>query len=248
MKKFVILLFIVSLFTIFLNKATPYLAVNSEPSPCFARIKYNNISLYKSAVLDTQTSNTFCLLQEGYFVKILKEENENYFLANYLDLTGFVKKGEVECILETPTIPYPENITFYTTSQTNVMLRSEPTTKNGETSVLAVIPKNTLLHYYGKIAGEETTNQLGNIWYYCSYINELNHTNTGYVYAPLTHNLSEINENLEATNLAEYESVAKINEFLIINPNLNFIIILITILPTGLILFLFLKKSKQRIS
>jgi len=241
MKKFVILLAFFSLFTIFINGVTPYLTVSVNPTPCFAKIKYNNVFLYESPSLNS-TDTVYCLLQEHYFVKILKEENDLFYLVTYSDLVGYVQKEQVECVAETPSVPYPNHILFYTTGQNNVLLRNQPSTQTEE-SILCVLSPNSCLTYYGKIAGEEAVSGLGNIWYYSSYRDAQNKIYFGYVYSPFTHSLSAISENSEDTTLIPYEQVANINEFLTIQPNLNFIIILITVFPIPLLLFLFLKKK-----
>ena len=245
MKKIIILTLLIGIFTFLLSYSTPYMSVDTKNHSCFARIKYNNVLLYKTPTLNNNYENVYCLLEPTYFVQILKEENKLFFLVNYLDINGFVQKNQVECVKETPITPYPSNITFNTTNFSNVILRSKP--KIEEENSIYILAPNTSLVYYGKIVGESAISAQGNLWYYCKYnINE--NTINGYVYAPLTHNFKTIEENLEISTISEYNISSEVNALLQISPNFHFLLIIITVLPGFVLIVLFFKGGKKEIN
>jgi hypothetical protein len=245
MKKTFLLLFVFSLITIGLNALMPHISAVAEVEPIFARIKYNNVYLYKTANLESNLNNVYFLLEESYFVKITSQVDDNFFKVNYMDLEGFVKQNEVECVSNTPSTPYLDNITFNTAQTSSVILRSQPSAALGDETALIVLAPNTQnLVYYGKIAGQEATTGLGNLWYYAAFKNEQNQTIKGYVYSPLTYNLTPIMPNAEGSTTASFEELKQVNTFLNISPNFRFIVIIIVVLPTFLILYLFFKPSK----
>ena len=239
MKKFVLFFFIFSVFTGCLYYTVPFVTSSIEPMSCFARVKYNNVALYKTSA----GTDIICMLEPTYFVEIKNTANDAFFEVNYFTLTGYVKKEEVECVRESPLTPYPQNIAFFTSPSFNVVLRSHPTTS--DETVLTVLPSNTQVQFYGKIPGEEAVRNLGKIWYYCK-VEKDNTTLTGYIYAPYTHTLTTITPNMESLELAEYVNVSELNALLTIKPNFLTIIVVLTILPTFLLLFLFFKKAKVK--
>ena len=162
-----------------------------------------------------------------------------------MDIKGFVKQNEVECVTNTPSTPYLDNITFNTAQNSSVILRSQPSTALGDETALVVLAPNTQnLVYYGKIAGQEAISGLGNLWYYSSFKDEQNNNIKGYVYSPLTYNLTPITPNAEGSTVVNFEDLNQINTYLNIAPSFRFVIIILVILPTFLILYLFFKPSK----
>lgn len=245
MKKFLTLVFTFSLITFLIVISVPALTTVSNTNPCFARVKYNNVCFYKTPTNNYENTNILFILESSYFVKLIKDENNEYYKANYIDINGYVKKTEVECILENPETPYLNNINFSISPNNSAILRMSPTTENGDNDILIVIPANTHdITYYGKITGQEAISGLGNIWYYCSYTNAQNTTTYGYIYSPLTRGLTPINSNTEITTLSSVNHFDRINSFLNLNSTLNTVLISITILPTILILYLLFKPSK----
>ncbi|MDD4211231.1 MAG: hypothetical protein PHC46_02410 [Clostridia bacterium] len=243
MKKNLILLLIFSIITIMLNRYAPYLAVSYEPEPIFARIKYNNVCLYKTPTDNSQNSNVYFLLEQSYFVQLLADENADFYSAKYIDLEGFVKKNQVETVTDAPNTPYLNDITFNTTPSSSVIMRTEPTSINADASALKILEPNSQgLMYYGKISGEEAVLGLGNIWFYSRFDSGQNNTTFGYVYAPFTNNLTPITPNIEVINLG-LTDFNQMNEFLEIQPKFRFLIILLTAFPTIIALLLFFKNS-----
>lgn len=241
MKKFFVLLFIIVSFTAFLKSTVPYISVSVQAEPCYARVKYNNVLLYKNPKENNSFDNIFCLLEPTYFVKVIKDENQLFFKVEYLSLTGYALKSQLECVFEQPQKPYP-NATFNTTNFSSVVLRNSP--EVNESNVLQILPPNSTLNYYGKITGQTATEDLGNLWFYCSFETIEGQKINGYIYEPLTHNFTPILENIEVTTISEFGASSKINTFLNIKQEFHIALILITVLPLIFILILFLKRTK----
>ena len=210
----------------------------------YGQIIYNNVYLFRYPSDSEDFSNKHCLIEPTYFVKVLEKQNELFYKVEYLGLTGYVKIEEVELISETPINPYPENITFDIVSNTNAILRSEPTTANKNKSIISVLNANTKnLIYLGKISGEESLMGCGNVWYYCMYKTANDSVKFGYVYSSLTTNLSPITENMESVTAVSLNSKSFI-DFLYINLSTQNLIIAIMFLPSLLIIYLFVKPTR----
>lgn len=162
----------------------------------YARIMNENIYLYKSATYTTDITNIYFELEKTYFVKILEVVGD-FYKVKYQNVIGYVISSQVLMINGTPNNPYPENITFQISSALNTKLRTSPE-MNNENNIIGVLPSsNITLNYLGEIQGEESIKSLGSNWYYCYYSYENSGCILGYVYAPLTENLTPIFANCE---------------------------------------------------
>jgi|AntRauTorcE11897_2_1112592.scaffolds.fasta_scaffold00001_262 hypothetical protein len=243
MKKVLILLFIFSMFTVSLNIYVPYITASNQADSIFARVKYNNVYLYETPSQEIQ-NNVYFILEQSYFVELLNDDDENFYEAKYIDIIGFVKKSQVEIVENSPQTPYLSGVTFNTSENSSSVLRSTPNLIDDTTALKVLEPNTNNIKYYGKLAGEELTAGLGNVWYYCKYEDELNNQIAGYIYSPLTYNLTPITQNNEVIRIMQFSPFNKINAFLNINPHFHFVIIILTILPSVVIISLFFKKSK----
>lgn len=247
MKKFisitiVVLFVLASLSTVFYEQKKQASAIGTSG---FAQINYNNVYLYKSPTEDESLENKYFLLEESYFVKVTEDTNDFFYKVEYLNITGYVKKSNLSFVAEIPNQPYLVGITLDIPT-TPALLRSEPTTKNGDESIMTIIPKLTKdLTYYGKIAGEESVNSLGNIWYYISFTTEFNQTFSGYVYSPQTINLSPITKNEESLTTVNISAFTPLDTLLYLNLSTKNIMLLIITLPTVAILYLLVKPTKN---
>lgn len=246
MKNFLRLIIFFSLIVITLVFSAPSILNTSTYEPSYARIKYNNVLLYKSPTITEESNNTYFILEKGYYVKLISDQNTDFVKVEYMDLFGFVKKSQIEYVNGLPNKPYLDNITFNTYPNSSVFLRSTPTNELGELNVVTMLTKNTVnLTYYGKLTGQEAIDGLGNLWYYCKYIDGKNNQNYGYIYSPLTINLSPITSNIEAIPLSTINPFDKINSFLNISNTLFFSLIFLTSLPMLVILYLLFKPSTK---
>lgn len=247
MKKFLIIVgcYIFLLVGIFVVNNSLIQETSGQNTNGYALIKNNNCYLYKYVVENPLFESKYFLLEKTYFVKVIENANEDFYKVLYGDITGYVKKNEIEFVEETPENPFLENITFDIYSGSSVELRNEPSTKAGVGSIITTIPlgqKN--LFYYGKIAGEESIKGLGNIWYYCSYTLSNGVSVKGYVYAPLTTNLSPITENNEQLTTVSLQTYVPINNLLYLNINTKNLIILLLTIPSLFVIYLFIKPTK----
>lgn len=161
----------------------------------FAKIETEDCYLYSSP-FDNEENKLF-LLPKTYFVKILGEENEEFYKATYIDQNGYIKKSEIRFIKETPISPYADNLSFRVFAQHGLALRSSPYTSTSTINIITTIPfLETNLIYYGTRIGEESIIYKGNIWFYCKYKSG-EQTLTGYVYSAYCDLLPTIKDNQE---------------------------------------------------
>jgi|LGOV01.1.fsa_nt_gb hypothetical protein len=242
MKSFLMFLIVFSMLSVGLVLSSPYFTAVSMPStPTYARIKYNNALFYKTATLNSDNGNVYFLLEQSYFVELISDENTDFYKAKYLDLLGFVKKVEVECVTEDIETPYLNSITFNSNIAEIVNIRSLPST---DSETIYTLPANTNnVKYIGKISGQEAITSLGNIWYYC-YYTALDIVYAGYVYAPLTSNLTSIIPNSVTATVTSINHFNSTNSFLSIKPNFRILLTFLTLIPIIFIVYLLFKKSE----
>ena len=138
-----------------------------------------------------------------YFISIIFIINyissiyNSFYKVSYKQEVGYVKKENVTCVYSTPTTPFPVDITFKANDITSISILDTPSV-NG--NYLGSILCGSYAEFYGEVAGDEAIKNLGNTWFYISYTQNDKQI-LGYVYAPLTSNLTPIKENLETYEL-----------------------------------------------
>lgn len=215
----------------------------------FARIMDNQTYFYSQ----TEEDSVMFILPQSYFVELLSlSDNPLFYYARYNDLYGYVKKDLVKPITTTPITPFLTNISFRVFVPSGANLRQTPY-NNGAVNLVCSIPfLETNLLYYGQVSGEESISKKGTTWYYCKYyMNNLSYT--GYVYAPLTDCLSEIQPNQEIHEYIEGE--LKFKDDISFNTTTNSmeglsstaqtIIIIAVSLPCLLFIYLLFKPTKM---
>lgn len=243
MKKFwivfaVFLFLFVSIFTV---KQTQTQVASTTATSGYAQIITNDCYLLKNANLDSK----YFLLEQSYFVKVVEDFDNVFFKVRYLDFEGYVEKSKVNFVEEYPDTPFLSGITFDIYSLGNVCMRNSAKTINDDSNILCTIPLNTKdLLYYGKISGEEAIDGLGNIWYYCAYQNEDNKVFKGYIYAPLTSNLSNIAQSDEIVTFVDVAGFTPLDNLLYLNLSTKNLLIVITALPTIAVIILMAVPSK----
>ena len=207
----------------------------------YAKVLTNDCYLLKSP---ENTSGIF-LLEQSYFVKVLEVYDNLYFKVQYLEFEGYVEKSKVNFVEEFPKEPYLIGITFDIYDIGNVCLRSTPETIDNDINILCTIKMSTRdLTFYGRCTGEEAIKGLGNVWYYCAYQDEYGSLFKGYIYSPLTRNLSAITSSVENLTTVSIDNFMPVDNLLYLNLSTKNILIVITALPTLFILYLFVKPSK----
>lgn len=247
MKKFGIIVscFLFIFISIFVIRSTMTQEVGATNTSGYAFVKHNNCYFYKYTLDNPAVNNKYFLLEKSYYVKVLENADENYYKAEYNGISGYVKKTDIEFVEEVPENPFLTEITFDVYSASSVELRNEPSTQNGIGSVITTLPsgyKN--LTYYGKITGEESIKGLGNIWFYCAFKTPDGNQIFGYIYSPLTVNLSPISENNEQLTPVSVVDYVPINSLLYLNLSTKNLIIIALTIPSLYIAYLFVKPTK----
>lgn len=206
----------------------------------YAQVKNSTTLLYRTSQADESLSNTFCYLEESYFVEILSETENNFYKVYYNGVIGYVKKNKVERVSETPKKPYPNNI-YFDIANNKCYLRSEP--KSSENNVITTLNANTTsMRYIGKVSGEEAIDFTGSAWYLTEYEGQV-----GYVYSGYTENLSTIFPNVEkVSHLSNKNALDSMNPL----SNTTCIIVIACILLPCLFIMLLMfkpKKAKARV-
>lgn len=224
---------------IFVVKQTEAKVANSQNTSGYAKVITNDCYLL------SENESKYFLLEPTYFVKVIEETNDKFYRVQYLDFVGIVEKTQVQFVEEYPENPFLSGITFDIYPLGNVCIRSTPETLNDDTNILCTIPLSTKnLLYYGKISGEEAIKGLGNIWYYCAYQNENDEVFKGYIYSPLTNNLSTISSNEENLTPVNISNFVPLNNILYLNLSVKNMLIVITALPCIAVILLLTLPSK----
>ena len=244
MKRFLIIA-LVLLFVfvcIFVVKNTQTSIASAETfSSGYAKVLSNDCYLRKEP---TEDSRLF-LLEQSYFVKVLSDEDKLYYKVQYLDFEGFVEKSKLSFVEEFPNQPYLIGITFDIYDLGNVCMRSSPETLDSDSNILCTIKMSTKdITFYGKCTGEEALNGLGNIWYFAGYQDEYGNLYKGYVYSPLTRNLSAITSSTENLTLVSTTSFLPVDNLLYLNISTRNMLIVITAIPTLFVIYLFAKPTR----
>lgn len=238
-----ILLIISTLMVILSTNGT---VIYAESTSFFAQIQTENVFFFE----DKGTKPIF-EIPETYYVKLLENESEGFYKAEYMNLTGFVRASEVQCVEEHPFTIYLENVNFRILASQSAELRSEPSRTLGLATLVCELPLyETNFTYYGKIEGEEVVPNRSNIWYYASYTKN-GVTKYGYVYSGLTDNFTSYTSLPISLYPISKHNWASLEEEPIITPSFEppnsfelAIIIAITV-PALLLLFFMLKTSKK---
>lgn len=247
MKKIFVIIscFLFIFISIFVIQSSLASEVSANFTNGYAVVKNNNSYFYRYTLDNPAVNNKYFLLEKSYFVKILENVDDYFYKAEYNGIKGYVKKIDVEFVEEIPENPYLCNITFDVYSGSSVELRTEPSTENGIGSIITTLPSGLKnLNYFGKLTGEESIKGLGNIWIYCSYLTPENEEIFGYIYSPLTVNLSPINENSEQLTVVSVNDYFPLNSLLYLSLSTKNLIIIAITIPSLYIAYLFIKPTK----
>lgn len=245
MKRFftiaVVLLFVfLSIFTIKTTQTKSVSTTNSTSG--YAKILTNDCYLLASP---NESSHLF-LLEQSYFVKVIDAYDNIFYKIKYLEFDGYVEKSKVGFVEEYPKEPFLTGITFDIYDLANVCMRSSPKTIPTDDNILCTINVSTKdLTYYGKCVGEEAMTGLGNVWYYCAYEDENRNVFKGYVYSPLTRNLSAIASSAENLSVVNVTNFVPVDNLLYLNLSTKNMLIVVTIIPTLFVAILLTKNSKK---
>ena len=245
MKKFftiaVVLLFV--FLSIFVVKSTQTKIVSTTNCTSgYAKVLTNDCYLLESP---NENSHLF-LLEQSYFVKVVDIYDNVFYKIKYLEFDGYIEKSKVGFVEEYPKEPFLTGITFDIYDLANVCMRSTPKNIPTDSNILCTINVSTKdLTYYGKCVGDEAMSGLGNIWYYAAYQDENGKVYKGYIYSPLTRNLSAIASSAENLSLVNVTNFVPVDNLLYLNLSTKNLLIVITTIPTLFIALLLAKNSKK---
>lgn len=222
-------------------------------SPQYARVKTANVKLYKTPTEVEEYSNYHFIIPETYFVELLSYENDNFFQARYLDVYGYVKINEVQCVKGIPLNPFVSKASFRVFAPNGLELRSSPSQSDGLNTLASINFLETNLQYYGKIIGEEAIVYKGNEWYFCKYFKNGTEQN-GYVYSVFCDLLTTISANTEILEYVEKPTfevqntsaeVEQNNTSISNLPSITQIIIIVAVcIPCILIIYLLFRPTR----
>ena len=241
-KMFVIVMSLAFVFgSVFFVKKTQITQANTNATSGYAKVLTNDCYFFEKP----EKNAGLFLLEQSYFVKVIDNFDDVFFKVRYLEFEGYVERNKICFAEEYPTSPFLVGITFDIYDLGNVCMRSSPETFDNDKNILCTIPVSTKnLIYYGKCVGEEAIEGLGNIWYYSCFEDAYGNLFKGYVYAPLTRNLSAITNSSENLTLVSISNFVPMDSLLYLNLSTKNILILITALPTLLFVFLFSVPNK----
>lgn len=244
MFKFSNILLIISILMVTLS--TSGTVVHAESTSFFAQIQTENVFLFE----DKGTKPIF-EIPNTYYVKLLEDEVDGYYKAQYMNLTGFIRASEIQCVDEYPFTAYLENVNFRILASQSAELRSEPSRSLGLATLVCELPLyETNFVYYGKIQGEEVVPSRSNIWYYASYTKN-GVTQFGYIYSGLTDNFTSYSTLPLSLYPITKHNWASLEEDPVITPSFEpptsseLVIIIAITVPALLLLFFMLKTSKK---
>lgn len=244
-KSLIILLVIVVTIPIFSFSSNKNLFAQNTP---WAKITKANVALYSSPL--ATDSNVKFYLEQSYYVKLLENEHDGFYKAEYFDEVGYVLKSDLVFVEGSPITPYPTNISFRVFSLGGLNMRSSPIESQGPFNIITTIQflENNLV-YYGKVNGEEAVAHKGTIWYYAKYLQPNSQTQPkGYLYSVFCDMLSVITVNTEQLTLIDEPNFGDIEK----TPNLlsslpqylQITIVFAICLPCILIIYFLFKPTK----
>lgn len=208
----------------------------------YARILFDQVYFYKSAIDDNSASNIYFELPKSYFVK-LTNKHGNFYEATYQNLTGYVKKDSVQAVANTPSNPFLNNITFRVYAEPSEKIYSQPKSTSALITQIPPLTKN--IQYIGKIDGERLIDGRTNIWYYCKFSADFDYY--GYVYSDFCDEMPQIpinNEDLKYISNPTFEIASEQVNAIPKDSNLVGIVIGILSIPALVFVLMIMKGTK----
>ena len=168
----------------------PNFALAEERISFYAKITSSNVFFYQS----TSENEKLFEIPNSYFVLLTEEANDEFYIAKYGDILGFVKKSEVTPMNGTPKSPYATKYTCRITSMSGLSLMSEPSFDSEKIENFDFLENK--IYYYGKMQGQEFFPNSTDIWFYCKYSHD-NSVKFGYIFSYYCDISSNIKENKE---------------------------------------------------
>ena len=157
------------------------LSNTEEQTSTYAKAKANCL-LYKTPSTNSDLSNEYFIVPEGYFVRILEETSDSVYKVIYSDRVGYVLRTCVRRVSIEPQVAHPEPIALSTKSGSGTILREFATSSS---SSVALVPENSEIMYIASILGDKPADGLSYEWYFVQFFpqTEPNIYYEGYVYS-----------------------------------------------------------------
>lgn len=236
MKLIVTFLSLIFLFTPNINFMT--LAEESE-TKYYAKVMEENIYLYSNPF--DSSENLLFELPKSYFVILTGKAENDFYVAYYDGVVGYVKRDQVSPMNGIPQTPFAQS-TFRVYDMNGLDMFSSPS-YNDENFVTTVPYLTDNLTYYGSITGQVAVPEKSGEWYYCSY-SDGEKSFRGYLYSVFCDKLTKIEENSESFPLITDELFPEPTSSIgSLNPTAQVFIILAISLPCAFILYLLIRPT-----
>lgn len=170
--------------------STASISTFAEPNPIYAKISYQNVYFYSLA--EDQDSHRLFMLPYSYFVKLLANEGEAFYYAQYNDIFGYVKKSAVTPMQGIPQTPYATP-SFRVFSMEGIGLYKKPSIYEEKIATIPYLTDSVV--YYGSLQGQELIPDKSDQWFYAKYSSL---DTFGYVYSVFCDKLALPPENTES--------------------------------------------------
>lgn len=231
MKKTIILSLILMIFVGF---SMPKIKTKAE-NKYYAKIQSSKVYFYNQP----QEKEDFILFKIpcSYFVLLTQNAGEDFYLANYKNITGYVKKNDVTVMSGQPLTPYP-NCTFRVFDMEGQGLYSNPSYGSDKLLTIPYLSQN--INFYGYKLGQEGIPEKSNKWIYCSFSTDKE--NYGYVYSVFCDKL-EIKENNESFDVVTNPIFTPLEEVQPMSPTSMGLIIAGVSIPCIAVLILLIRPT-----
>ena len=244
----ILMLFLVLFQNFNLNVNVAYAKSNQT---YFARINADNVYFYKNPIDNEDSSNLYFKLPKTFFVELTDSYDSVFYSAKYLDMTGYVKKENVQPILGRPQMPYLNNLSVRVFNEISRDMRKVPSTSGGIDNHITYVQLNSQnIIFYGEIVGESLNSYRTSIWYYCKYTADKDYY--GYIYSDYCDNgfgkpiiLPENSEEVTYTTSPDFSIQESKNlETMPVESKTTWIVIVVLSIPAIVFLIMILKSAK----
>lgn len=230
-----IFLLVLSMFFSLLVPHLPFVA--HAENVYYAKITNNDVCFYSTP--SKNNLSTLFVIPQSYFVKLIDDENEDFYYAKYKDLYGYVLKNEVVVMNGTPVKPFPTAHFRIFSPEGQGLYTSPYLNENNKITTIPYLSQN--ITYYGTLLGEQVIPDKSAEWYYCNYSSNDNYF--GFVYSVFCDKLEEFSINSETfdiINSPQFNEKSASQE--LSSTSMVFIIIGVS-LPCLIVMYLLLKPT-----
>ncbi len=141
-----------------------------EIEPVYAYLSSGSAIYSLDSSTDIPSYEMITYLPGTYFVALLSdmETAEGYIEVSYSDITGYMKRSDLEIVDYEPVTKYASGSLSTSFDGQNVNIRSKPDHTDIEL-IQCSVPSDTGLFYYGTADGTQLIKDLPGTWYYVRY-------------------------------------------------------------------------------